>query len=157
MTAFEVNSFINAAINVFMTMLGAQVRREDVYYKRDRATLHDVTGTITLMGSVMGSVAVSMDEPTALRIACKFIDMEFTSISSDVTDAIGELVNMVVGSGKTDLATDGVPADISVPQVIIGKGHHIWSPPELPCVEVQCNSDLGPFALSIRIKKGSGA
>ena len=153
MKAAPIEPFITATENVFKTMTGVEARPEALQLKNDTTPAHDVTGVISIHGSLAGSVALSFTAESALAMAGRFAGTEFTRVDADVADAVGELVNMIAGGAKAELAKAGVPACLSLPQVIIGREHRVWSPPDLPIAQITFNSDAGSFTVDVRLKE----
>ena len=153
MKAEQINPFIASTINVFKMMAGTDVRRDDLQVKDGGDVTHDVTAVISMQGVLIGAVSLSFPEETALKIAGKFAMTEFTEMNDEVADAVAELVNMIAGGAKADLAKAGVPAQLAIPQVIVGKDHQIHYPPDIPIVEVLFGSDCGEFTLEVCVKE----
>jgi chemotaxis protein CheX len=80
--------------------------------------------------------------------------MELEPGTADFTDAVGELANMIAGGAKKHL---GNAASITVPSVIIGKGHQIARLSDVPCLVIPCTTAAGDFAVEINIKKLNGS
>lgn len=90
----------------------------------------------------------------AKQAAMRFIEASAGSPvvadSPDFIDALGELTNMIAGGAKKDL---GTAANISVPTVIIGSGHIVAGPSNVPCLCVPCTTTLGEFEIDICVKQ----
>lgn len=149
MDAKYITPFIQSIQNVFSTMLQLQVSVLEPKIKADSAATYDVTGIIGLSGDVVGSVVLSFPTGTAERVVSLFTGMELTSDSDDFSDAVGELVNMVSGNAKGMFESREV--SISCPSVVLGSGHKIASPKEVPCIVIPCDTDCGEFAIEIMI------
>ncbi len=78
-----------------------------------------------------------------------FACCEIEPDTADFADAIGELANMIAGAAKKDL---GNLANISVPSVVMGKGHTICRPHDIPCLVIPCKTAVGDFAVEVSIK-----
>ncbi len=153
MKAEQINPFIASTINVFKMMVGIDARRDDLQVKEHGQVTHDVTAVISMGGVLIGAVSLSFPEETALKIAGKFAMTAFTEMNDEVADAVAELVNMIAGGAKADLAKAGVPAQLAIPQVIVGKNHQIHYPPDIPIVDVRFGSDCGEFSLEVCVKE----
>lgn len=85
-----------------------------------------VTGLIGVHGKVSGFVTVSMSERFALQAVGGLLQDEFSGLSAQVVDGVGEITNLIVGGVKSSLA--GTPwafPIITVPSVIVGSGYQI--------------------------------
>ena len=78
-----------------------------------------VSGTISITGAWQGHVVVNLTATAATAVAAAFLGMDDPAevAEADVSDAIGELVNMVGGNVKS-LAPS--PSALSLPLVIHG-------------------------------------
>lgn len=144
-----VNAFVGSIINVFKTMLDQDVKVEKPVLKTADLVTAEVSGVIGLSGEVQGSVVLSFEKEAACNIASKFAGTELTLESPDFSDAIGELANMVAGNAKKDFS--GYEASISLPSVIIGKGHTVSQSKACPYLVIPCNTDMGSFNVEVAI------
>ena len=149
MDAKYITPFIKSIQNVFSTMLQLQVNVLEPKIKAEATCTYDVTGIIGLSGDVVGSVVLSFPTGTAERVVSLFTGMELNADSDDFSDAIGELVNMVSGNAKGMFENRDV--SISCPSVVLGVGHKIASPKDVPCIVIPCDTDCGEFVIEIMI------
>lgn len=149
MDAKYITPFIQSIQNVFSTMLQLQVTVKEPKVKSGSSCSYDVSGIIGLSGDVVGSVVLSFPTGTAERIVALFTGMELASDHEDFADAIGELVNMVSGGAKGMFKDRAV--SISCPSVVLGSGHKIASPKDIPCIVIPCDTDCGELAIEIMV------
>ncbi len=145
-----VNPFISSTVETFKTMLQMDVKAGSPVLKPEPAPSHDVSGIIGLSGDAMGSIVVSFPKITALKIVSAFLGEEIKIVGPDLIDAIGELVNIIAGNAKKDLTDLNV--DISLPNVIVGKGHKISSPKGATSFIIPFASEFGELALEVNMK-----
>jgi len=141
--------FVNSTTNVFTTMMNIKPVIGKPHLKDDAKTSHDVSGIIGFSGEIVGSVVVSFQMETAVKLVNALVGMEVDPKSPDFIDAVGELANMIAGNAKKDL---GLMASIAVPTVIIGKDHIVGRLSGTPCVVIPCTTDEGAFAVEVNIK-----
>jgi chemotaxis protein CheX len=153
MKAELVNPFISSTISVFETMVGLKVTKGDLYIKSDERLFYDVSGAIGVVGDFIGFVSVSFSENVALEVASKFLGEEVTELDNEAGDAIGELINMIAGSTKKHFSDKGKRFSISVPNVIVGKGHTIQRPANLICIGVKFHLNDSIFVLEVALKE----
>jgi chemotaxis protein CheX len=67
-----------------------------------------------------------------------------------VSDAIGEIANIIAGNAKQHLTQFNL--SISLPKVIMGKDHTIASQRGVPTIVVPFESPLGNFAMEVSLK-----
>ena len=144
-----INAFVSSIQNVFMTMLNTKVNVGKPMLKQADLISAEVSGIIGLSGGVQGSVVLSFEKDPACRIASTFAGTDMTLESADFADAIGELVNMVAGNAKKDFT--GYDASISLPSVIIGKGHKVSQSKVWPFLVIPCETPIGDFNVEVAL------
>lgn len=150
MKAEYVNPFIVAAGQAFNTMVNCPIRREGLSLKDNVTPSHEISGVIGLSGRAAGTVVLSFSESLALQAAGAMLMTEFTELTSDVVDAVGELANMVAGAAKAQL--EELQLSISLPNVITGKGHIVRFPSNVKPICVSFATDWGPFTLEVGLE-----
>lgn len=155
MDASYIKPFVASIQNVFATMMQLPVSLGTPHLKAKPAASADVTGIIGLSGDVVGTVALSFPDETALRVVALFAGQQFPNDSPDFADAIGELVNMVCGGAKAMFTNKKV--SISCPSVVIGAGHQVATPQDTPCVVIPCATDCGTLAIEVAIREAAVA
>ncbi len=142
--------FVKSVQNVFATMLQLPVEVEEPKIKEGKSTTYDVSAIIGMSGDCVGSVVLSFEEESALRIVALFTGTEAAVDSPDFADAVGELVNMISGGAKAMF--EGRKASISTPSVVLGSSHVVSSQKDLPTIVLPCVTDCGRFAIEIAIQ-----
>ena len=79
--------------------------------------------TITFTGDLEGCFGICCSHPGVQAIAASMLCLEPGSPLSDseITDAIGEIANMIMGSIKTRVQNEIARIEISIPSVIHGR------------------------------------
>ena len=72
----------------------------------------------------------------------------------ELSDAVGELVNMIAGSAKAQF--EGKDISISCPNMVLGDSHTVQSGSDTVGVVIPCESDCGVFSVEVT-SKASGA
>jgi len=88
------------------------------------ADLSNVTllGSITFKGDMEGCLGVCCDEACARTIAANMLGMDGDEVSEeDVSDAIGEIANMVMGTVKSRIQDEVGTIEVSIPSVVQGR------------------------------------
>jgi len=142
--------FVNSVRNVFAKMVKIDVTVALPHEKTAPEPSRDVSAIIVLTGEIVGSVVVSFDQDAAIKLVEAFSSATLAPTNPDFADAIGELANMIVGGAKKDL---GLSIGITVPNVIIGKGHYFAQIKNAPCLVIPCTTHVGNFAVEISIKQ----
>ena len=122
-----IQPFVQVTTMVFKSMFQYELKPERAYFVGKEAFLDwDISGLIALTGEVKGLVAISMKNATASKLTSQLIGSDSFS-SSDIIDAIGELINIIAGNVKKNLE-DMFKIIISLPKVVSGKAHAIVIP-----------------------------
>ena len=131
-------------------MLQTQIKPGKPEIKKQPSPTYDVSGVIGVSGEATGSITLSFPKLVALKVVSKFIETEIKIIGADVTDAVGELTNIIAGSAKKDLKNFRVA--ISLPKVVIGKNHSVNSPKNTEDILIPFDSPFGNFNLEVSLK-----
>ena len=111
---------LDGAREVFETMVFMALAQADP----EDADLSNVTllGSITFKGDMEGCLGVCCDEACARTIAANMLGMNGDEVSEeDVSDAMGEIANMVMGSVKSRIQDDVGAIEVSIPSVVQGR------------------------------------
>lgn len=147
--------FIKTTKNLFETMFQMNVEVGAPSVKAPNSAGHDVSGIIGLSGDVDGAVVLSFPMATAQRVVSLFTGVEISAEShEDLSDAVGELVNMVAGGAKAQF--DGKSISISVPSVVIGADHVVQQMRNAVAVIVPCQCDCGEFNIEVAFRGQTG-
>ena len=126
-----IQPFIKVCENVFREFCQTEVEAGRVFFvsKNEYESTWDISGVIGLSGEVSGAVAISMNGITAFAVTKQLTGQEHKNIDSDVTDAVGEIVNIIAGNVKKNFEEE-LRIKISLPTIVKGKAHTIVWPSE---------------------------
>ena len=126
-----IQPFIDGCEEVFRDLCGTTVKAGRAFFvsKDEFETIWDISGIIGLSGEANGAVALSLKEPTAVAITKILTGSDHTSIDKFVTDAMGEIINIIAGNVKI-IFEKKHRIKISMPSIIKGKSHSIVRPSE---------------------------
>jgi len=138
MKAEYLQPFINSAVSTFDSMLGCKLVPQEPFVKGDAKIEHEVSGIIGLSGKARGAVVLTLSREAALSATEAMLGERPADINHDVADAVGELTNIIAGVAKAQL--EHLALGISLPAVIIGKGHAMEFPHKAAsvCIPYQC-------------------
>jgi chemotaxis protein CheX len=155
MESAYIDPFIRATREVIETMAMVAVVPEEPYTLPDRKTFGELTGEINLSGAnVAGAMSISFEEPCILSIVNSMLGESFREISPEVTDAVGEITNMISSGAKKDLAEAGLKIDMAVPSLIHGAGLPLWNNSGITEVIILPFSvEFGKFEIAVWIEK----
>jgi chemotaxis protein CheX len=110
---------------VFETMVFRQLTSGEPNESEALRPPSNVVGTVGFAGSRKGLVAFYSTLAGARNIAGAMLGMEPADVNGELADAIGEITNMIAGSFRTKMATQGQNWAISVPTVTMGSDFYI--------------------------------
>jgi len=149
-----INPFLTAAISAFDTMLGCALTRGAPYVKDGAQPEHEVSGVIGLTGNAKGTVVLGLGREAAISAAEVLLEKRPAEIDAEVTDAVGELANIIAGSAKAQL--QHLELGVGLPTVITGKGHCIEFPQHVTPICIPFESPWGPVTVEVGLTEQSG-
>ena len=149
-----IQPFIKVCETVFRDFCQTEVTAGRVFFvaKDEYESNWDISGIIGLSGEASGAVAISLKDVTSFKITNTLTGTEHTSIDADVTDAIGEIINIISGNVKKDFE-DELRIKISLPSIVKGRAHSIVWPSEktrIICIPFTIFGDQ-EFCLSVAV------
>lgn len=85
-----------------------------------------ITGIIGVHGEVSGFITVNMAEKVAFAAVGGLLQDEYTTITHQIIDGVGEITNMIAGTIKSALlGTPWAFSHVTVPSVIVGRNYQI--------------------------------
>ena len=127
LAAFDLPTFLRGATQeVFDTMLSMELTEQE---HQEFTGASRIVGSVSLAGSVSGTVNIHVSDIFASQITANMLGMELDEIDSDeeVHDVIGELSNMIGGDLKSHLCDAGFTCELSIPSITSGKDFSIES------------------------------
>ncbi|MEI8346860.1 MAG: chemotaxis protein CheX [Pseudomonadota bacterium] len=130
--------FIEAAKNVFETMVFTKLEPQKPAIKNDHKSKGDISAVLGLMGQVdVGNIkkdyramlVLAWPYETYFKVASAMLMEEHTAYSPSIADVGGEICNMIMGNAKRSLAAMGYTSNMAIPSMIEGKNHSISYPP----------------------------
>jgi chemotaxis protein CheX len=149
-----IDSFLTAAVSTFDTMLGCKLIPLEAFVKRGSQAEYEVSGIVGLSSKkARGTVVLSLSEEAALSATGAMLGERPSEINSDVTDAVGELTNIIAGAAKAKL--EHLTLDVSLPATIIGKRHVMGFPQEAASVCIPYGCPWGDIAVEVALVEGA--
>src|SRR5262249_54308122 len=106
---------------VFSTMLGLEVMSSETYIEiADPGPSNGIIGLIGLAGAWVGTASLCCNAAMSCRLSSHMLGIECNEVNEEVLDAISEIVNMIIGSFKTQAEEYLGPLGLSIPTVIYG-------------------------------------
>ncbi|NLM53124.1 MAG: chemotaxis protein CheX [Firmicutes bacterium] len=146
MKAEYVNSFYQAAQDVFKIMLDVGTQKDDVF-------THEITDdganiTIKLKGDLTGTIVFSFPKETALEMVKIMSGMEMDKLDSFILSALSEIVNIICGNAATHLQKYNKSVDITPPEVVEKPSTEADK-----CELLPLKTDIGAVKLNIQLEE----
>ncbi len=145
-----INPFITGLVTTFNTMLGCELRHGEISLKTSHKPAYAISGIIGLSGRAIGTAIISFSEPLALKAASVLLMVPCDEVDDDVTDAIGEIANIVVGSAKSKL--EPYQMSISLPSVMLGQHAILKFPSSVQPITVPFSCAWGHLSLEVGLE-----
>ena len=129
--------FIEAAKNVFETMVFTKLEPGKPQVKKDPTSCGDVSAVLGLNGVVTkdgeeknyrAMLVMSFPYETYLKVAGAMLMEEYTEFNEEIRDVGGEITNMIMGNAKRELGGMGYTSNMAIPSIIEGSNHTIKYP-----------------------------
>ncbi|MGM0416399.1 MAG: chemotaxis protein CheX [Thermodesulfobacteriota bacterium] len=142
----------DATTEIFETMIMVDISAGDPIAEKINNFKCSVSGVIGLAGSCKGMLAIHLPDQVAMSITGSFLGMDVTEVDDDVTDAIGELANMVAGNIKMILDEAGNNVTVSIPSCVHGEEYTMDTVSDSQRVVIPFNIESGQFLVELQIK-----
>lgn len=152
--------FAQATKEVLQTMSQVkQVKKTDAFVGAppENAT-RDLVGIIGISGNTAGNVILSMSSSLAKTMVANMLGLDKDGMTEDdLSDGIGEILNMIAGSAKTKMSATGQTAfHLALPSVILGKDIQLAGNKKASSLTIQFDADGEELFLQIELLKKAG-
>lgn len=150
--------FIDAAKNVFETMVFCKLEPQKPSIKKDNISKGEVTAILGMSGMLerngnnthyQAQLVLSFPYTTYFKVASAMLREPHTSFNPEIYDAGAEIVNMIMGNAKNDLKRLGYGSNMAIPTTIEGKNHMITYPTGTVVVLIPINSVHGEMYMEL--------
>lgn len=155
--------FIDAAKNVFETMVFTKLEPGKPQIKKGNLSRGDVSAVLGLSGTLnrgtgektyRAMLVISFPYSTYLKVASAMLMDNFTEFNEEIRDVGGEICNMIMGNAKRDLSGLGYTTNMAIPSIIEGPNHSIKYPENTTVVLIPINSAHGEMYLELCYAEG---
>ncbi len=136
-----------AAREVFQLMLGCNLTAPAT----ELSIPQGVTSMVGMAGELCGVLTVHCDEKSAALMTSKMLGVELDKVGAEMTDALGEICNMVAGNFKNKISGLGDGCMLSPPTVVTGSDYSMYSLADCPALEVKLLFESMPVVISLQI------
>jgi len=86
-----------------------------------------IVASVGFIGDLEGIINIHFDDEVAQHLASKILGMTPAEVAANgvLTDAMGELANMIVGVFKNTLGEGGLVCKLTLPSIIRGSDFHV--------------------------------
>lgn len=99
-----VNPFVEGALHILDTTAFVKVKSDPPFFKKGIRAQGDISGILEIRGDLNGSAVISFSEKCILGIVSAMFGEDMTEINEEITDAVGEISNMIAGHVTTKIA-----------------------------------------------------
>jgi chemotaxis protein CheX len=142
-----IQPFILATRKVLSTMAFMESKPRKPYLKSDNKfeDYGDISAVIELKGECKGSIGVGFSQDCILKIAQQMLGEEFADINDEISDMVGELVNMISGDARRELVKLGLNFTAGIPVLARGHQQHIKHFVPERVIVIPFQTDAGSF------------
>ena len=144
--------FIEAVEGAFDQLFHLQPQALTPYLVRKEEILDwDISGIIGIAGEAKGLVVLSFPSALARDLTTQLTGEPKEELDEDVTDTVGELVNIIAGNAKKGL--EEFRLLISLPSIVQGHSHQVtWPSGPVPIITIPFSTPRGHFSLSVGLE-----
>ena len=146
-----IDPFADATVRVFQTILGPGVQRGDFTLLRSDRLEGDTAIVIGVTGESEGSVLLSMERSTALRVGNVMNGRPADAAGDIDTDALGEIANMVAGNAASALNDLGFEFHIT-PPVVVGREGQSISTENVEVFQIPIMTGHGEITMNVLLR-----
>jgi chemotaxis protein CheX len=110
-----------------------------------------MTSMVGLAGQLSGLLSVRCNEKAAALMTSRMLGVPLDKVGPEVSDALGEICNMVAGNFKNKIAGLGDGCMLSPPTVITGADYDLHSLADSPGLEVRLLFEGLPIVITLQI------
>lgn len=116
------NTFVDSVIKTLGDMAQTKVTPGKPTIEDKASSMKgEIAGIIGMVaGEAKGTLVICFTSKSAFKIIENMLGEVHTNVTPDVTDAVGELTNMIYGSAKTTLNKMGYMFEMAIPTVVTG-------------------------------------
>jgi chemotaxis protein CheX len=136
-----------ATREVFEMMLASQLTTSE----SSPTSRFNVTAVVGLAGKLSGVISVRCQENAAKLMASRMLGVELDKVGQELSDALGEVCNMVAGNFKNKISGLGDGCMLSPPSVITGENYTVHSRPSAPTLEINLLFESMPLLVTLHV------
>lgn len=116
-----INAFVDGVIKTLKTMANTDVVPGKPFIEPHFELKGEIAGMVGMVAPPLkGTLLISYRRDSIFHILENMLNEKHTEINREVSDAVGEMTNMIYGSAKTALNQMGYNFEMAIPSVISG-------------------------------------
>jgi CheY-specific phosphatase CheX len=144
----------NAIHETFSSILGIELKVESISRDPARIPPRHISGMVALREvDTQGILSLGFPNETALVIFSNFYGEKIEHVDQRVLEGVGEITNMVYGSLKSRLNSEGFDFQMFIPTVVVGGDfEHLKDMNCKSCVTIHYSSPQGSLWVELSLK-----
>ncbi len=151
MTEGPIDYFITSTTATFQHQLHTDVSHGPIEQTAPKVTDKDITAIVGFGGMASGSLVIGLDKGPAAKLLSRLVEMEMDFAPEQLVDGVGELANIIAGSGIAAFWADTPKVNISVPTILLDPGIEIAQVHTGPIYKVPFSCDITDFDIFISL------
>ncbi len=116
-----IGAFVDGVVKTLKTMAQTDTTPGKPFIEPSFQLKGDIAGMVGMVAPPLkGTLIISYKKDSIFHILENMLGEKHTELSQEVSDAVGELTNMIYGSAKTTLNQLGYKFEMAIPTVISG-------------------------------------
>ncbi|MCF6227492.1 MAG: chemotaxis protein CheX [Planctomycetes bacterium] len=151
MTEGPIDYFIKSTTATFQHQLHTNVSHGSAEQTAPKVTDKDITAIVGFGGMANGSLVIGLDKEPASKLLSRLVQMEMDFTREQIIDGVGELANIIAGSGIAAFWADTPKVNISVPTILLESGVEIAQVHTGPIYKVPFSCDITDFDIFVSL------
>ncbi len=147
------DKIIEATKEIFESMIMVDVTPGEALTEPVSKFKCSLSAMVGFAGFKQGNLAIHASDKVAQGLTGDFLGMEVNEINEDVQDAMGELANMLAGSLKPFISSDGGKVELSLPSVVHGEEYTLTVINKADWILIPFSVSHGEFLVGLELKK----
>lgn len=114
-------AIIKATKETFDAVIGHPIRSSTLLDRRVNGRNLDTSVIITVAGKLSGTIAMRCSKEIGAQLASNMMGVDIVPGSEDMKDAIGELLNMIIGASTSYMRFFYSECKLSTPTTLVGE------------------------------------
>jgi chemotaxis protein CheX len=139
---------------IIASALSWRVSNGRVIIRPVNSATSETSSIIGFVGGVEGALIFRCTRAVAVAATRAMLGVDATEESAEVRDAVGELLNMIIGQAKTYYSEHCEAFTFTLPTTVMGDNYQIYlrAKPGQPVASVHFLCPVGPFSVEVYVK-----